>query len=295
MANIRKIRNRAATAVKIRALTRTMEMIATARFQRSHSLSAQGRPYTDRLTDLVSQVIAALGKKDSHPLLDQREQGRRETLLIITSNRGLCGSHNQNVLHTAIERYTQTSKAGYEISLHVVGKKGANYLAQKGYKVDKTYLDFDFLPEYNVVGKIAQDMMAQFIDHKIDGLEIAYTRVDRSGSHHPSIAQVLPLSEALAPARPASDVDEEAAGLDFYPSPQQILRNLLPAAVRLRLYQCFVDAAVTEQMARMTAMRSATDSADDMIENLTREHNRLRQGQITTQLNEIIGGQIALE
>ena len=148
MANIRKIRNRAQTAKKIRALTRTMEMIATARYQRSHTLSAQGRPYTDRLTDLVSQVVAKLGKKVTHPLLDQRTEGKRETLLVISSNRGLCGSHNQNVLNTALERLTQTTKAGYDIRLQVVGKKAVNFFTQRGMPIDKTYLDFDFLPEY---------------------------------------------------------------------------------------------------------------------------------------------------
>lgn len=295
MAKARKILKRAQTVRNIRALTRTMEMVSTARFRGCHVLSAASRPYTDKLTGLVGRVLERIDReKFSHPLLERREQVKREVLLVVTSNRGLCGSYNQQVLRMAMERLEQTVAAGYDIRLHVAGKKGISFLQYRRQPVEKQYTEFDNQPDYNRIGRVAQEYMDEFTAGNIGGLEVAYTRMPPGDSPRPAIAQILPLTE-LSAGKPSGPTSGDEPRMDFYPDPATILRNLLPATVRLRLYQCFLDAAVAEQMARMTAMRSATENADEMIQSLTRKYNRTRQAQITTELSEIIGGRSGLE
>jgi F-type H+-transporting ATPase subunit gamma len=295
MAKARRILKRASAVKKIRALTRTMEMISTSRFRSSHLLSGASRPYTDRLTALVADVLARVDtRKFRHPLLESRTDVKRDVLLVITSNRGLCGSHNQQVLRLALERLDQTLAAGYEIRLHVAGKKGLAFFGYRKMQVERSFIEFDNLPEYQRIGRLAQEYMDLYARGEIGGLEVAYTRMPTGGAPRPAIAQVLPLSELSAPPKHVPTAGEEPK-LDIYPSAEELLRHLLPATVRLRLYQCFLDASVAEQMARMTAMRSATENADEMVQDLTRKYNRTRQAQITTELSEIIGGRGALE
>lgn len=295
MAKARRILKRAGAVKNIRALTRTMEMISTSRFRSSHVLSAASRPYTDRLTALLAEVLERVDtRKFSHPLLEAPEQINTEVLLVITSNRGLCGSYNQQVLRLALERLDQTMSAGYDIRLQVAGKKGLSFFSYRRMEVDRSFTEFDNLPEYTRIGRLAQQYMDLYAGGQIGGLEVAYTRMPPSGSPRPAIAQILPLSELSTP-RKSTPTSGEEPELDIYPSAEELLRNLLPATIRLRLYQCFLDASVAEQLARMTAMRSATENADEMVQDLTRKYNRTRQAQITTELSEIIGGQGALE
>ena len=295
MAKARRILKRANAARNIRSLTRTMEMVSTSRFRAAHVLSAAGRPYTDRLTDLVAEMIDRVGLDHlEHPLLVEHPDVKREVLLVLTSSRGLCGSYNQGVIRVAMERYHQTLGAGYDTRLHVAGKKGASALRARRVAIDRTIAEMDHVPEYLPVGRLAEQYMDMYVSGEIGGLEVAYTRMARSGQARPVIAQILPLTELTAPPA-AGPTRAEKTPFDFYPSVETILRNLLPATVRLRLYQCFIDASVAEQMARMTAMRSATENADEMIQDLTRQYNRMRQSQITTELSEILGGRAGLE
>ncbi|MFP4356730.1 MAG: ATP synthase F1 subunit gamma [Phycisphaerae bacterium] len=294
MGKSRGILKRANTARNIRSLTRTMEMVSTSRFRKSHVLSAAGRPYTDKLTDLLAEVIRRADDEDAHhPLLVEKEDLQRDVLLVLTSNRGLCGAYNQAVVKLAAERYYQIAGAGYDVLVHVAGRKGLSAVRARRMEIDEAMTDLADVPDYTRIGRLAQRYMNLYIDGEISGLEVAYTRVERSGQSRPVIAQMLPLSELTDPEN--ANIAEEEIDFDFYPSIHEVLRNLLPATIRLRLFQCFVDASVAEQMARMSAMRSATENADEMIQNLTRKYNRMRQAQITTELTEIMGGRAGLE
>ncbi len=294
MAKSRGILKRANTARNIRSLTRTMEMVSTSRFRRSHVLASAGRPYTDALTDLLAEVIRRADDENvAHPLLVEHPDLKRDILLVLTSNRGLCGAYNQTVVRMALDRYYQITAAGYDVRLHLAGRKGVGMMRSRRIEVDEELTDLEDVPDYNRVGRLAEHYMDLYEQGEISGVEVAYTRVGRSGQARPAIAQLLPLSEL-------SDSDNARVGpeeidFDFYPSFAELVRHLLPATIRLRLYQSFVDAAVAEQMARMTAMRSATENADEMIQSLTRQYNRTRQAQITTELSEIMGGRAGLD
>lgn len=294
MAKARKIRKHVTAVKNIRTITKTMEMIASARYRRAHDYAVSARPYTDRVTDLVGDLLAGAGAGLDHPLLRGPTELRKDVLMVLTSNRGLCGGYNSSVLAVAIERFTQLTRNGYEIILHVAGKRGAQYLKSVGLPIARTYTELDFLPSYAEVGRLAQELMGDFLAGRISGVEVAYMQYLSSGQQQPAISQILPLS-GIEPPQRIEPVGRAVAPYEYSPSAETILRNLLPATVRLRLWQCFLDASVSEQKMRSSSMHAATESADDMIGELTVKYNRTRQAQITSELAEIMGGRVGLE
>ena len=214
-------------------------------------------------------------------------------LVILTSNRGLCGGYNANVLREAGEHLKELDSRGRERELIVVGKKGNAYLHFHDYRVDEAILDISDLPRYEEVEPIASRLMARFIDGEIGSVAVAYMKFISSGRQIPVVEQVLPLrreAEDNTPRGRASEVEYE-----YSPEPQELLAELLPATVKVHFYQCFSDASVSEQVARMVAMKAATDAAGDMIRRLTQQYNRARQTAITMELLDIVGGANALE
>ena len=292
MAKARNILSRLSAVRNVRTVTAAMEAVASSRFKKAHNQATAVRPYTARLIAMVIDVLHRSGTRLSHPFLDVDQTVERDVLLVLTGNRGLCGGYNSGVVEMAIERKRQLVSGGHEVLLHVVGKKGVQLLKSRKVHIDREYTQFGYLPDYADTCSLADELIDTCLAGQIGALEVAYMQYVSPGTQSPAIAQLMPLApdpptdpETRGPA----SLDEEIE-YDFIPSAQQILDRLLPASVRLRLYQCFLDAAVGEQIARITAMRAGTENADDMIRDLTRRYNRLRQGQITTELAEILGG-----
>jgi F-type H+-transporting ATPase subunit gamma len=297
MAKARKILKRVKAVKSIRTVTKTMEMVSTARFRRSHNRVAGAKPYVDRLAETVRNLASRGIMEDGlHPLLRSESKVRRDALLVITSNRGLAGAYNSSVLRLAMERIGQIRQSGYEVLVFAVGKRGIQSMKFHGQKVAKAYTEFNKAPTVEQAQEIANSFMDMFIAGEISGLEVAYMQFVSSGSQKPAIAPVLPLSE-MASTIPqwATASESPPAAYELIPSVEEIMRRLLPMSVRMKIYQCFLEADVSEQMMRIAAMRAATDSADDMIHDLTVQYNRTRQGQITTELAEIMGGRVGLE
>lgn len=292
MAKVKEIIRRSRAVKNIRTVTRTMEMVASSRFKKTFDQAVVTRPYTERLTDLVADVLSrGVPTEFGHPLLKNVDDVRRDVLLVVTSNRGLCGGYNTAVLRVARRRMRQITEGEYEVRLHVVGRRGIQYFRFHGLRMDRTHTHLDGLPDYHAVSELAEELMGLFLAGLIGGLEVAYMQFISTGRQRPVIAQILPLSNLEPPPSDVPTTGEQVA-YEFMSSPGEVLRNLLPATVRLRVYQCFLDAAVSEQVARITAMRAATENADEMIHNLRIRHNRLRQSKITTELAEIFGGQV---
>jgi F-type H+-transporting ATPase subunit gamma len=214
-------------------------------------------------------------------------------LLVLTSDRGLCGPYNSAVLKVAQDRLNQVLRAGYDVKLRLVGRRGVQQLRHRGVAIDTEYRPFEGVPEYEPVAALADSLMKEFLAAKISGLEVAYTQFISSGRRRPVIAQILPLSGLPKPQR--LPTLGQGASYEVVPPEAGILDPLLPMVVRMRLWQCFLDAAVSEQFERIAAMRAATDNADKMIHSLTVRYNRMRQAQITTELAEIVGGRAGLE
>jgi len=297
MANRRMLVKRRKAAKNISKITKTMQLIATARFQAAHNRAVASQPYTEKLAEMVGDLGRA-AKGIDHPLMQQHEGVKRTALIILTSSRGFCGGYNANVLKAAIAGLEEAAADSGQVDTYVVGKKGISYFNFNDLDMSRPIDDIGETPRFEQVEPIANELMDAFAAGEIGSVKVAYMKFYSAGKQRPVIEQLLPLAvdaqsesapEGADKAKPAREVQYE-----FSPAPKELLDELLPATVRVRLYQSFTDAAVSEQLARMVAMKAATDAAGDMIKRLTQQYNRARQTHITMELLDIVGGAAAL-
>ena len=294
MANRRVLVKRRKAVRNIHKITRTMQLIATARFQAAGKRLEASRPFTDNLRRLMAHISEATGGAE-HPLMSTPEERRRSVVLILTSNRGLCGAYNGRVLREAQVHLEQEAGAGVEAEIHMVGKKGVAFMRFAGLEMARAIEDLSDIPRFDEVEPIASEMMARFTAGEIDAFNVAYMKFESAGRQLPVVEQILPiLPEAEPEAHEPGEAATTEVEYEFSPGPQELLEELLPMSVRVRLFQCFNDAMVSEQVARMVAMKAATDAAEDVIKTLTQQYNRARQTAITMELLDIIGGANAL-
>jgi F-type H+-transporting ATPase subunit gamma len=290
MAKPRAILKRTQSVRNIAKITKTMQMIATAKFKRAHDRAVAARPYTDKLTHLLGELAEAAGSEFEHRLLLKRP-AKRGVLLVVSSNRGLCGGYNSNVMKAARGAVADLRERNVDFELVACGKRAAAMLRYKGIKTDVLHTHIEDKPTYADVDALATPYVEQYEAGAIDELQVVYTKFVSAARQTASVEQVLPLE----PRKTEAKSHAMRHNYTFRPSAEEILSDLLPRSVRLHLFQAFLDAAVSEQTARMVAMKSATDNAMEMIKDLTMLYNRSRQTQITTELSEIIGGAAALE
>lgn len=292
MANIRELDKRRKSVRNIRKITRTMELIATARFKKAMDRAAAANDYTERITQIVKDLAGA-GLEVSHPLLAERPEIKSATILMLTSNRGLCGGYNGAVIRSALARREDLQKVSEEFQFEISGKRGVSAMKFRDVKIDQTYTEFEDQPAFEAVAKIADRLMEDFTAGRMDRLDVAYTRFISSSKQEAIVETLLPFSQ------PADESDESEGGAnkdyEFLPSAESILEEVVPASFRVKLFKCFLDAAVSEQIARMIAMKSATENAGEIIKQLSMTFNRARQAKITGEIMEIIGGVEALE
>ena len=289
MANRRVLVKRRKSVRNIRKITRTMQLIATARFQAAFNRAVATRPYTEKLAELVADLSRAAGDVD-HPLLKTHEDVKRAAVVVITADRGLAGGYNANVLRTAVAHLDQQAEQGIATDVHMVGKKGISYFRFLRREVAEQTTGIGDKPRFDQVEPLANALIDRFVRGEISSVYVVYMKFLSAGQQRPVAVQLLPLKPEAAEGKEAAKPVE----YEFSPDPKQLLDELLPAVVRIRLFQAFNDAAVSEQVARMVAMKAATDAAGDMIKSLTREYNRARQTQITMELLDIVGGANAL-
>ncbi len=304
MASARALDKRRKSIRNIRKITRTMELIATARYKKAMERAAAASAYTEQITKIVKRLAAA-GLDVTHPLLEPRKQTQSARVLVLSSNRGLCGGYNASILRTAIPRIRELQDSIESAAVDVSGKRGINGLKFRRIPVDQQFTHFEDQPAYDDVEKIADDYLSRYITGDIDRLDVVYTKFISTSKQVPTIETLLPLG-SLGGGEP-SDQDEPAGGdsagggaseqrlYEFLPSAESILEEVVPTSFKVRLFKCFLDAAVSEQVARMIAMKGATESAGDMIKQLSMTYNRARQSQITGEIMEIIAGVEALE
>jgi F-type H+-transporting ATPase subunit gamma len=292
MANARAITKRRKAVRNIRKITQTMQLIATARYQKCMRRAMASKPYTQKITEMIATLAGRDGEID-HPLLQANEGVKKSMLLVLTANRGMCGGYNASVLRGAMTFIRQQKAAGVDTSLEVVGKKGVAYLKFLGQAADRTILDVEDQIEYLRVAEMADRYMAAYEAGEIASVDVAYTQFVSVGSQVSTVARLLPIE----PPDTAGDEPRGGAApaFEFLPEPELLLKRLIPETVKIRLYQYFNEAIVSEQVARMVEMKAATDAAGDMIKFLTRRYNRARQGQITLELADIVGGAAAVE
>lgn len=290
MAKARALDKRRKSIKNIRKITRTMELVSTAQFRRAMERAVAADSYTKRLVRLVSDLANA-DLQTEHPLLAKRESTKNAVLLILTANRGLCGGFNSGILRSAMTRIAELRKEYDNVELFVSGKRGISYLKYRGIKIERSFIEFDHKPAFDEVRVLADEFLGRYQAGEIDRLDVSYSKFV-------SLSKQVPIAETLLPLSNMSNEVEESCkrvDYDFLPSPESVLEEVVPNSFRSKLFKCFLDGAVSEQIARMIAMKAATDNADSMISSLTTTFNRARQSQITNEIIEVISGASALQ
>jgi F-type H+-transporting ATPase subunit gamma len=295
MAKARALDRRRKSIRSIRKITRTMELISRARFKKAMDRAIAASAYTKRMTKLVGD-LARSGLPVSHPLLLPREVTQRAILLVLTANRGLCGGYNGSIMRLATARYKELTASVPELKLEVSGKRGISALRFRRVQIDERYTHFEDKPAFEEVNLLATRYLDEFITGRLDRLDVAYTKFISSSKQQAVVETLLPLSglEGFEEVEEGGTEHIGETAYEFLPSAASILDEVVPTSFKVKLFKCFLDAAVSEQIARMVSMKAATENADEMIGMLSTAYNRARQGQITGELLEIIGGAEAL-
>lgn len=293
MANLRALLKRRKAIRNIRKITRTMELIATARFKKALDRATEAEAYTRKIAELASDLTRS-GGEVSHPLLEVRTPPKRAILLVIGSNRGLCGGYNGSVLREASQTRRDFIDGGVEIELELSGKRPLTFFRFQRITPEQTFLHFEDKPTFEEVAELADRYITRYVDGHIDRLDVAYTQFINVARQRAVVETLLPLgSVADTPAE--GQTPTHAVDYEYLPGATDILNELVPAAFKTRLFKCFLDAAVSEQIARRVAMKAATENAGELIKSLNQTYNRERQARITKEIAEIIGGAEALK
>jgi F-type H+-transporting ATPase subunit gamma len=288
VAKAKAIIKRRKAVVNTRKITKTMELVSTAKYKQSFNRVASARPYRRTLED-VMRDLAASGGDVEHPLLERREPPKHVTLLLLTSNRGLAGGFNSNLIRMARAYADDQQAAGVEVAFHVTGKKGITALRHARWALAGEYVHFGDRPQYADIEKLAGEFMAAYESARTDRVVVVYQKYHSAAVQRPNLLALLPLERA------AEGVASRPSQYLYSPDAASILKSLLPAYFRTALYHAFLENVVGEQRARMVAMKNATDNAESMIKSLTRAYNRARQSQITNEIAELMGGVEALK
>jgi F-type H+-transporting ATPase subunit gamma len=294
MASTRVLVKRRKAVRNIKKITRTMELIATARFKKAMDRASEAAAYTRKIAELVADLSATAGNV-SHPLLKNHDQVKNGVLLVLGSNRGLCGGYNAGILREAMIAIRRMNDEGVTLHLELSGKRPINFFKFAGIKAEQTYTHFEDKPAFAEVEPIADRYIKGYIDGTIDRVEVAYMRFISAAVQRPVVETLLPLDVGAVGAGKVAKGPAKKVDYEFMPSAEDILAQLLPESFKVRLFKCFLDAAVSEQIARRVTMKQATENADDMIKSLSQEYNRARQAGITKEILEIVGGAEALK
>jgi F-type H+-transporting ATPase subunit gamma len=286
MAKGRELKGRIKSVENTRKITRTMEMVATSRMKRAQDRVVAARPYANALADVIASLYSP-ELAERFPLLRQPERVRTAAVILLTTNRGLCGAFNSNLVREARNLLGRLEREGVSVELHAVGRKGIGYFRYVGRALASARTDITDRPTANDAASLVDDPMARFIRGELDAVYVIYAQFRSALSTPPTVQRVLPVE----PPKTKSGARDYL----LYPSAEKILSELLPSYVRNQMYRAMVETAAGEQGARRTAMKNATDNAGEMLNTLRRTYNRARQAQITQEIAEIVGGAAALE
>ena len=294
MANLKEIRERKASVASTMQITSAMKMVSAAKLKRAQDAIVQFRPYAEKLQEILASVGDSIKDDEDNQYAAQRDK-ERILLVLITSNRGLCGAFNSNAIKATITRALTTFDSqmmARQIDFIAIGKKGADFLRKKGYNVifDGSEI-FDDLT-FDRVAQVANMIMGLFTDGEYDHVDVIYNRFKNAGTQILTEEQFLPIKvdELAEESGSASNVD-----YIFEPTKEYIVQELIPRSLKLQFYKAILDSHASEHGARMTAMHMATDNATELLKELSLQFNKARQAAITNEILEIVGGAEALK
>lgn len=292
MPSLRDIKRRISSVQSTRQITRTMEMVATAKIKKAQERIESARPYALSMMEVLGNV-ARYVQGATHPLLEEHPERKRVAIITLTSDRGLCGAFNANILRLTEGLVREAEEQGAEADIIAVGKKALSYLKYRGIQPVAEYRDISDKPTFAHARSIAAQVIPAYAEGRIDAAYVVFNRFKNVAEQKAEVHQLLPIERRV--------VEEEADALGpkpeylFEPSPAAVLEKLLPMYVETLIYRALLESAASEQGARRVAMKSATDNAGEIITTLTRSYNRARQASITNEIAEIVGGAAALE
>jgi len=289
-AQLRVVRRRIRSVQSTKKITRAMELIAPSRIVKAQQRVEASRPYAVQLTAAMEDIARQTGSV-AHPLLEERETPARIGVLIVTSDRGLAGSYNANVLKVGEELLKDVARRGLEPVVYVIGKKGVGYFRFRGVPMKGEWQGFSEVPPYEKAEVVGRKLIADFADGEIDELHCAYTDFRSAFTLRATAKRFLPIAHEEVHG---AGVEAVPAEYLFEPEPAEILDHLLPQYVVTKVYAALLESAASENASRRRAMKAATDNAEELIKLLSRQANRARQDEITTEILEIVGGAEAL-
>ncbi|MGH2747559.1 MAG: F0F1 ATP synthase subunit gamma [Actinomycetota bacterium] len=288
---LRTIKRRIGSVKSTQKITRAMELIASSRIIKAQQRVEAARPYAEELRRLMGSVAATAGRVD-HPLLRDRERVENVGMVVITSDRGLAGAYNSNVIRAA-ER--DMRKRDVNVKPFLVGKKAISYFRFRGYEFADSWQGISDRPTIEDARRVARSVTERFAEEEVDEVRLAYTRYESALTQRPTIVQLLPLpQEELEEIAEEREREGPRPQYEFEPEPEEILGLLVPRYVEGTILQGLLESAASEHAARRRAMKAATDNAEELIEDLTRTFNQARQAEITTEIMEVVGGAEAL-
>lgn len=290
MANLKEVRIRIASVQSTQQITKAMKMVSAAKLKRATNAIIQLRPYATKLKDILENLSASL-EGSSSPYLQEREPNK-VLIVVVSSNRGLAGAFNMNVIKAAnnliSEKYSEQFKKG-NVSIVAIGKKSQDFYEKRDYKVIGNNNEVYAALTFENVTKITDAIMAGFRKGDYDKVEVIYNRFKNAAVQIVTTEQLLPLAKAATTEVKASNVD-----YILEPSQEEIVEQLIPKSIKIQLYKALLDSHASEHGARMTSMDKATENAGDLLKSLKLAYNQARQAAITTELSEIVSGAAAL-
>lgn len=286
MARARDIGRRMKSVTSTRKITRTMEMVATSKLRRAQGRVHEARPFAEKVAAVVENLVTP-DIAEIEPILRQPDRIRRAAVLLVTSNRGLCGAFNVNLIRKARELLSYLEESEVEVEFHVVGKKGIAYFKFRGVDMVTKRTDISDAPTAEQAAELVNPLADKFVQGELDAIYIVH-------AEYQSVMSTPPISRKLLPVPVPDEGPKRGAYYILDPSAEKLLGAILPLYLTNVTYRALVENAAAEQGARRTAMKAATDNADEFLTTLRRQYNRARQAEITQQLAEIIGGAEAL-
>jgi F-type H+-transporting ATPase subunit gamma len=296
MASQRDVKNKIASVKNIQKITRAMEMVAAARLRRAEQRIAALRPYANAIRRMTRQAAQAAGDAESArvPLLREHESESAVAVLLVTGDRGLAGAFNSQVIRAGVRMGGELSQHGLRSRWYATGRRGVSSLSFRSYELEGSYVGFADRPSYADARTIAEDLIAGYVDGRVDRVEMIYNAYVSPLRQTVTHERLLPLATATIAGEEPSDGEQEEppsrATVEYEPDPEQILRRLLPDYVEISVYRALVESTAGFFGAQMTAMRSASDNAGEIITGLTLQMNRARQAEITQEIMEVVAG-----
>jgi F-type H+-transporting ATPase subunit gamma len=294
----RDVRNRIGAVKNIQKIARALELVAAARLRRAEQRIEALRPYADAIRRMTRQAAEAAGNVPQLPILQEHDQVNRVGLLLIAGDRGLAGAFNSNIVRAGVAAGREHEGLGHTPVYFASGRRPATSLTFRGLQPAETFTGFTDRPAYADARRIADRLMAAYVDNEVDLVEIFYNGYISPVSQEVRRETLLPLQQATVIAEESDSGESHSAAkksepralVDYEPDPEEILKRLVPDYVEISIYRALLESTASEHGARMTAMRNASDNASELIKNLTLEMNRARQAEITQEILEVVAG-----